>query len=379
MKITYVTNSRIPTTKAHGFQIMKMCEAFTRLGLNIELLIPRRVNSIKDSPFSYYGVKEAFSIKKIPVIDLILFSGVFGPVANFIESLSFAIFSVWRLRNTDFDIIYSRDQFTLWLLSFSNYKFVYEMHKLPNHTGLYKRIWRKAFKIVTITEVLKNSIVKAGAEASKILVAHDGVDLEIFEAVNKNAQELKIELNLPEEHFLAGYVGKFKTLGQEKGLKTMVEALPLLDRDIKMIFVGGDEAEVKEYKSLAQRFNALSRCIFIGYQPYKRMVEYMKAMDALVLPSPDSPLAYYSSPLKLFEYLASGRPIIASDLPALREILNDKNSLLFKLDNAADLARAIKMLKSSQMLGYHLSRQALADIKQYTWEKRAQKIISFLT
>ena len=349
------------------------------MGCDIELLIPRRINPIKDSPFGYYSVKESFSIKKIPVFDLILFSNILGPMANFIESFSFAIFSVWQLRKSDFDIIYSRDQFTLWLLSFSNYKFIYEMHKLPNHPWLYKRIWRKAVKIITITGVLKNSIIKTGVEASKILVAHDGVDLDMFEAINNNVGELRAELNLPEGQFLAGYVGKFKTLGQEKGLKTMIESLPLLDKEIKIAFVGGDETEVKEYKSLAQRFNVLSRCIFIGYQSYKNMIKYMKAMDALVLPSPDSPLAYYSSPLKLFEYLASGRPIIASDLPALREILNDKNSLFFKPDNSADLARAIKMLRSSQMLGYHLSQQGLADIKQYTWLKRAENILNFIS
>ena len=76
--------------------------------------------------------------------------------------------------------------------------------------------------------------------------------------------------------------------------------------------------------------------------------------------------------------MASGRPIISSDLPALREILNDKNALFFKPESAADLARTIKMLKSSQMLGYHLSQQALADVKEYTWDKRAQKILDFI-
>src|SRR3989344_6115898 len=375
MKLIYITNSRIPTTKAQGFQIMKMCEALARESVDVELWIPRRINPIKDLPFNYYNVRESFVINKIPTIDLIPLHKILGSFANFIESMSFAAFNVWRLRKTDFDAVYSRDQFTLWLLSFLNYKFIYEMHKMPRHPRLYRKIWRKAHKIITITAVLKDAIVKEGADAAKILVAHDCVDLEIFNSVNKSAGELKTELNLPAEQFLAGYVGKFKTLEQEKGLKTMIEALSLLDKETKMAFIGGDEAEVKEYKSLAQRFNVLPQCIFIGYQPYKRMIEYMKAMDAVVLPSPDKPLAHYSSPLKLFEYMASGRPIIASNLPAIREVLNDKNALFFKPESGDDLARAIKMIKASPALGYHLSRQALADVKNYTWTSRAENIL----
>ncbi|MDO8574888.1 MAG: glycosyltransferase family 4 protein [bacterium] len=375
MKLIYITNSRIPTTKAHGFQIMKMCEAFSSAGCEVELWVPRRLNPLKENPFRYYEIRETFNIKKIPTIDLIPLYRVLGTFANFVESISFAVFNIWRLNKTNFDIIYSRDQFTLWLLSFLNYKFIYEMHKMPRHPGFYRRIWRKARKIITITAVLKDAIVKEGVDASKILVVHDGVDLDAFNAVNKNAEELKTELSLPKEQFLVGYVGKFKTLEQEKGLKTMIEALSLLNKEIKMAFVGGEEAEVKEYKSLAQRFNVLSQCVFIGHQPYKRMIEYMKAMDAVVLPSPDKPLAHYSSPLKLFEYMASGRPIIVSDLPALREVLNDKNALFFKPENSDDLARAIKMLKASPTLGYHLSQQALADVKNYTWARRAKNIL----
>lgn len=376
MKLLYIADIRLPTQKAHGFQIVKMCEAFAREGANVELRIPRRINPIKDSPFNYYGIKESFDIKKIPVIDLIPLHKIIGPLANFVGSISFAIFNIFRLRETDFDIIYSRDQFTLWLLSFSNHKFIYEMHKMPSHPDIYRRIWRKACKIITITAILKNAIVKEGVDASKILVAHDGVDFNAFKSVNKGVEELKAELDLPEGHFLVGYVGKFKTLGQEKGLETMIKALSLLDRETKMTFVGGDDAEVKEYKSLAQRLNVLPQCVFIGHQPYKKMIEYMKAMDAVVLPSPDKPLAHYSSPLKLFEYMASGRPIIASDLPAIREVLNDKNALFFKPENSNDLARAVKMLKASPMLGYHLSQQALADIQNYTWDNRAKNILA---
>jgi len=379
MKIIYIANSRIPTTKAHGFQIIKMCEAFSNTGLQVELWAPKRFNPIKEDPFRYYNIRETFTIKKIAVIDLIPLSRYLGFIANFIESFSFALFSIVALSRRDFDIVYSRDQFILWFLSFFKKRFVYEIHNFPNNPKLYKKIWAKAFKIITITQALKNLIVNEGISAEKILVAPDGVDLAAFDAVNLNKVDLRIELALPRDNFLVSYIGKFKALDMEKGIATMIEALPLLGGDIKMVFVGGEENDLKEYKVLANRFNILNQCVFISHQPYTKVIRYMKAMDALVIPSPNKPhFAFYSSPLKLFEYMASGRPIIASSLPALREILNDKNALFFKPDSASELAQAVKMLKSSHTLGYHLSQQALADVREYTWDNRARRILDFM-
>ena len=378
MKIIYITNSRIPTEKAHGFQVMKTCEAFSKAGVKVELWIPKRFNPIKESPFDYYGVRKIFEIKKIPVLDFMPLEKIFGRLANWIESLSFAILvKVYLAKSGNEDtMVYSRDPFSL---IFLNRKYVFEIHSFPKNFRWYKKLWRSAYRLVAITQGLKNLLIKQGIKAEKIIVAPDGVDLEAFNVVNQSKEELKIELGLPAGDFLVGYVGKFKTLGMEKGIKTMIKALPLLDKDIKMVFVGGEELEVKDYKTLANRFNVSTQCTFIGYQPYAKMIKYVKAVDALVIPFPDEPhYALYASPLKLFEYMASGRPIIASDLPALREVLNDRNSLFFKPDNAADLARAVKMLKSSQMLGYHLSQQALADVQQYTWQKRAKNILNFI-
>ena len=379
MKIIYITNNRIPTEKAHGFQVIKMCEAFSNAGIEVELLAPRRFNSIKENPFSYYNIRETFKIRKTFVIDLIPLSKYLGAFANFVESITFALFSLSGLSRADADVIYTRDQFSGWFLSFFKKRFVYEVHSFPRHVALYRRIWKKAHKIIVITSALKNLVIKEGIPENKILIAPDAVDLKIFESINADKDELRAELNLPKDSFLVGYVGKFKTLEMEKGIKTMIEALPLSGNETKMVFVGGEESEIKEYKMFSNRFNVLPQCIFISYQPHAKVIRYIKAMDALVIPFPNKPhYAFYASPLKLFEYMASGRPIIASDLPALREILNDKNALFFKPDDAPDLARAIKMLKSSQMLGYHLSQQALADVKEYTWDNRARRILDFM-
>lgn len=380
MKLIYMANSRIPTEKAHGFQVMKMCEAFSNAGVEVELWAPRRFNPIKDDPFSYYNIRKTFKIQNIFVVDLIPLSKYLGALTNFVESITFALFSLSGLSQTGADVIYTRDQFSGRFLSFSNKKFVYEIHSFPRNFRIYKRIWRRAHKIITITQELKNLLVKNGVEADKILVAPDAVDLAAWSAISGNKEELRIELELPGmDSCLIGYVGRFKTLGMEKGIKTMIEALSLLDKETKMVFVGGEESEIKEYKILANRFNVLLQCIFISYQPYSKVIKYTKAMDTLVIPFPNiRHYAFYASPLKLFEYMASGRPIIASDLPALREILNDKNALFFKPDDANDLARVIKMLISSRTLGLHLSQQATADVKQYTWRNRADKILEFI-
>ena len=356
-----------------------MCEAFSNAGIEIELWIPKRFNAIKEQPFEYYGMREIFPVKKLPAIDLIPFSKFFGFFANLVESASFALFAYFRLPKNGGHLIYSRDHFLCWFLSFFNKKFVYEIHSFPKNFRLHKRIWRRARKIIAITAGLKSLLVENGVEAAKILVAPDAVDLAVFNAIAENKDDLRAELGLSKDDFLVGYVGKFKTLGMEKGIKTMIEALPLLDKGVKMVFAGGEEPELREYRTLAGRFNVLPQCIFVGYQPYAKMARYMKAADALAIPFPNRPhYAFYASPLKLFEYMASGRPIIASDLPALREILNDKNALFFKPENAADMARAVKMLKNSQMLGYHLSQQALADVKEHTWDNRAKKILEFI-
>ncbi len=380
MRITYITNSRIPTEKAHGFQVMKMCEAFSNAGVELELWIPGRFNQIKENPFSYYSIRETFGIKRIPVVDLISLEKFFGPIVSLVESISFAIFILFYLPKKDREnMIYSRDQFICWFLSFLNRKFIYEIHSFPKSLHWYKRLWRRAYRLVAITQGLKDLLIKQGIKAEKIVVAPDGVDLEAFNVVNQSKEELKIELGLPTGDFLVGYIGKFKTLDMEKGIKTMIKALPLLVKDIKMVFVGGEELEIKEYKNLANRLNVSTQCFFIDYQPYSKVIKYTKAMDALVIPFPNFPhYAFYTSPLKLFEYMASGRPIIASDLPALKEILSDKSALFFKPDDENDLARAIKMLKLSQTLGYHLSQQALADVKNYTWSNRAKKILEFI-
>ena len=116
---------------------------------------------------------------------------------------------------------------------------------------------------------------------------------------------------------------------------------------------------------------------FTGFVPPSDIPLYLAAADMLVMPTtPDLAYAAYTSPLKLFEYMASGRPIVASGLASVREVLDDGgNAVLYEADSADGLAEAVGRLVASPTLGRSLAERALQDVARYAWDARARRII----
>jgi glycosyltransferase involved in cell wall biosynthesis len=115
---------------------------------------------------------------------------------------------------------------------------------------------------------------------------------------------------------------------------------------------------------------------FTGHVAPSKVAEVLRRATILVLPNPASAISTdFTSPLKLFEYMAAGRPIVSSDLPAIREVLrHDVNALLVAPGDPGALAEGIRRLVTDRVLAARLARQALDDVKQYTWERRAERL-----
>lgn len=374
MKLLYIANARIPTEKAHGIQIMKMCEAFSARNIDIELVIPWRFNHIQDNPFAYYGVKENFKITKIFSADLVRF----GKTGFLIQSFTFAIASFFYCLSHKADIIYSRDELPLFLLSFIKKNIIYEAH-----TARFNFIIKKFKKIITISKGLKKFYVKNGMSERKIIVAHDGVDMKDFD-IKISKRELRKNLQLPENKHIISYVGKYQTMGIRKGVYELIYLLPeilKIDQEAFLLLVGINKDEYEEVYSM---FNQLEiNDSFYKIMPHIRRKEvpsYLKASDVLVINYPPiTHYTHYMSPLKLFEYMASGIPIVSSDLPSIREILNKKNAILVGSDNLLALAGGIKRALEDTAFSATISKQALADVQNYTWDKRVEGILKFIT
>lgn len=372
MKLIYVANIRLPTEKAHGYQIGKMCEAFAELGLTVELLVPTRRNYLTtEDPFSFYGLKRDFKIFRINCIDFLDLIG--GLVGYWLQSLFF-LFKLIFYKVDKEDFVYTRNPEIAWLFSLKSNKVVYEAHTWPvSKAILYKYLLRQVKYIITITKGIKDLFQKNDFNQARILNAPDGVDLKQF-GLSIDRREARGRLNLPMDKKIIVYTGH---LYGWKGADVLAEAATKMSNDVLVYLVGGTNKDISIFK---KKYTAPNLNI-VGFRPHIEIPLWLKAADILVLPnkSGEKISESYTSPLKLFEYMASRRPIIASDLPALREILNEKNSLLVTSGDPRVLADGIKQVLEDEKFGLKLSEAAYMDAQEYSWNKRAQKILHFIS
>lgn len=370
----------MPIELAHGLQVMQMCDAFTQNGIEVELLVPRRVNKIKESPFSYYGIKKNFSYTKIPVIDLIFLSG--KSIFFIIQTLTFLacakIYLLFKSYSAHRDILYTREQAAGEF--FDNV--VLEIHSMPKRIKPFHiKMWGKARHLVVLTSFIKSRLVEQGISGEKITVAPDGVNLSMFD-ISIAKEDARTELGLPQDKKLVGYVGMLRTLGMEKGIDVALKSMHILaessseaDKNIVLVLVGGYEADIEFYKKMSHNLGIADRIIFVGKVPHARIPVYLKAFDILVAPFPENEhYNYYMSPMKVFEYMGSKRPIITTNLPSLKEVVGDGEALLVEPGSAPGLAEGIQRLFSDTILSENLAKKAFETAKKYEWKERAKMI-----
>ncbi len=364
--ITYIANIRIPTEKAHGIQIVKSCEAFAEAGFVVELLVPGRETLIKENPFDFYSVRRNFTIRKLNSFDALNFR---------IQSLFFFLKLIFAKIPKD-SIVYTRSVEIAWLMSVRGYKTVYESHLWPeNKRCLHQYLLRRVDYIVCNSKGTETEYRERGFRNTHSVP--NGVDLDMFRA-GENTKELRRRLNLPEDQIIIMYTGH---LYSWKGVDVVVEAAKETKGDsrYKFVFVGGTDKDLVRYRKIKE-YEHLDNAMFLGQKEQREIPKYLACADVLLLPnvpiSVESEL--YTSPIKVFEYMASGRPIVASDMSSIREVLNENNAILVKPADVTGIIRGIHQASEDQVHTKEITKEALKNVQNYTWEKRAEKILQFL-
>jgi glycosyltransferase involved in cell wall biosynthesis len=363
MKICYLSNSAIPSDYASSIQIVKMCEAFTKLG-NKVILISRGDGKNK-SAFKYYDVKFKFTIK-------ILKNFKTFPLG--IKYYLFSIISIYESFKFKPEIYITRNFFTCFLLILFKKKIILELHDSLESESRIVRFLIKYLKflnssqikkMIAITHVVKNVYKnKYSVNEDKILVLPSGSSLKKNFVFTNNKQQFKI--------------GYFGALNVSRGLNIICE-LARIDKSNEYYLYGN----IKNIKN-QQKYNFIKNLYLHDYIPYTEISKALSKMDILLMPYTSSvPVVgignpNFTSPLKLFDYLSAGKIIICSNLDILKESIKDKKNAIFvrNFTNVNSWKKEIQKLKNQPYKQLIISKNNYRLSKQYSLTNRAKKILN---
>jgi len=367
MNLLYLANIRFPTEKAHGAQIAKACEAFADAGVKVELVVPRRKTPIIEDPFTYYAIERNFIIRTLFTLDTVRWGGRIG---FFIQACSFAIPAALYARKKSRDIIYSRDEIVAALAIIAGQRNV----MWESHDGAWNPIARfvahRAAGMVVVTDGAKDFYVSHGVPVEKIVVIQNGIDVNSFKK-HESKDKARARLGIPKDAFVALYVG---ALDGWKGTDTLFEASHFVEK-VTIVIIGGDNERVKILKK------QYPRVLFLGQRPYRELPDNLVVADVCVLPNTahDSVSITFTCPMKLLAYMAAGKPIVASDLPSVRELTGENTALLVPPDNPKALAEGIIQLCQHPNLAEKFARAAQKKAYLFTWSHRTHRLIDWIS
>jgi glycosyltransferase involved in cell wall biosynthesis len=387
--LLYFADIRFPLERANGIQTMETCHALARRGHRVSLVVRADTHEPARNPFVYYALDaiQNLRIETAPVA---------GPaLARRAGYLAFAIGRALGAHRAD--AVFTRDLGVASALvripASLRPPIVYESHgyapevsealpglvvtaKKPDARKIARlrareaRVWRSAEGYVTITRGLADHLRSRLGDRDRLAVVPDGA--------RTSASPPDRDRGASPPETVVGYAGH---LYPWKGVDVVLEALARLPA-ARGLIVGGHESEpdLGRLKALAERLGIAARVSFTGLVPPARVPDLLRTADVLALPNPMSAIStHFTSPLKLFEYMAAARPIVASDLPAVREVLrHEETALLVPPGNPDALAAAVERIARDPSLASALAHSAWSAVREFSWDRRAERLEALL-
>ena len=376
MRILYLSSVRVPSEKASGQAIARQCEGFAKNGHEVTLHVPKRTKTEQSLQEAYGMEHPSFTVHKFASYPL-FFLGKPGLFLLYCyETVRVLIFFI---SSPKFDVIFSRDQYRLApfiLLGYRNRCYA-ELHTI--HSNYFtKLVSKKSKTVVVISQGLKRFYENLSGR-SDVLVEPSGVYLNQFNGLSSQSEVRKSFL-IPEGLIVFGYVGKFKTIGMSKGVEEIIKSFALSyeqNQNIFLLLVGAENNEMKEFSDMCEAHNIPAHKYKILPLDQSVFANYLVACDVLMMNYPNGEhYAKYMSPIKMFAYLAVGKPIISSDLPTIREIQGVRGIVYAEPDSVESYSNSINTVITKIEF---LNQEAVGNIalaKKFSWEARGGRIIS---
>jgi glycosyltransferase involved in cell wall biosynthesis len=363
MRIICIASSQVPSDTANSIQVMKVCQAFMQLGHEVTLLVPGPRPVIFDLQ-KHYGLTITFPIEWLPVKNRRAFP---WKAVRRARALRADLLYCWALQSSALGLL-------------ARLPSMLEMHDYP--TGRFGPLWYRLFlslpgrkRLLPITNTLRRALEgKYGQmRGGDTVIAPDGVDLERYASL-PDPEPARRALDLPEASTVLCTGHLYAGRGADLFL-ALAEKFP----KASFVWVGGRPADVDIWKTRAAH---LANVTFTGFIPNERIPLYQAAGDILLMPygravatSSGGNTAEVCSPMKMFEYMAAGRAILTSNLPVLREVLDDSMAVFCPPEDATAWANALDSLLRDSKRRQALGQRARAAAHGYSWIERAKLVL----
>ena len=238
------------------------------------------------------------------------------------------------------------------------------------------KVIRESDKIITISQAMRKTLIRKGAKPEKVDVVYDGVKTEVFRQNRKEAKLLRQK-----------YAGGVENVVMHHGVidpqdhpEIIVDAAVsvIKEHPNTMFWLVGDGAAIPSIKEKTRRKGLQKHFFFSGWVPFEGVPSFISACDVGLVVLPDIRSARIRVTLKGFEYWACEKPIVASDLPALREVVEPwQTGLLYKPGDPKDLAQKICALLEDKQLSRKIGKAGRKLVeKEYSWDKLATQFVN---
>ena len=231
-------------------------------------------------------------------------------------------------------------------------------------------MWKKADAVIAVTSGIKDYLVRHGVNENKIWVIGNGANTELFKPMDQRVVRSELGLEIDDN-----YVCFAGNLAPWQGVEYLIQAAPLILKNIKAKFLIIGDGEMKEqFGKMVKELGLEKDFIFFGNVPYENVPKYINASNVCVVPKLKV-FGYGYSPLKLFEYMASEKPVVATNTEGF-EILEKYNAgMLVNSDNSVELSRAILSILLDKKLAKSMGENGRkVIIEKYSWKKIVERV-----
>ncbi len=383
MRLAYLDPHPVPDDCPEAMQILHTVDALGAIGVDVSLVTPRPRRALTEENILGRPLEARVALHHLPDPR----RRWWFPTASS-KPYYFMAARVLRRLRADVVLVRNLTMADYLLRQVPQIPLVFETHELfaqtyreehPHRSPLKRRklrtieererfVYCNAAGVLALTPMLLEDIRNTYCVTVPGEIAPDGVDLR-----QAQAPLMLVQNPLP----MLLYLG---SLHPWKGVDTLILAMKHVTRPAQLTIVGGSTRRISELRALSQREGVGERVVFIGPVEPGRRFEWIHRADICLLSlAPTSIGSRYTSPLKLFEYMAAGKPVIVSDLPSMRVVLEpDRHALLVESGDPQDFARAIERLLSQPALRERLGRAARELAREFTWETRARRVRAFV-